>query len=322
MKKLDAASSSYARSINTAATGLLSLINNVLDFSRLEANKLTLNLEAVNLNELIRDVEVLFAEKAKSKGIVFAISIDVSMPLLILDKDRLRQVFINLIGNAIKFTNSGSVNVRIEFTALDGKMNESLRVSVEDTGIGIPLEDQSRIFESFEQHESGSKRKYEGTGLGLSISKRIVELMNGEIVLTSQVGVGSEFTVLLRDVQRANCVIIESENETKSLSVFEEESVLLVSKNQNDLTVVTSLLHRMGLRCETMSSISDVSEIITEKEFKLIITSVFDVNKENKSFCEQIFSNAGVERIPVIAITGYSDPDEYFDTSEFCCSCY
>ncbi len=316
-EKLDVASSSYARSINTAATGLLSLINNVLDFSRLEANKLTLNLEAVNLNELIRDVEVLFAEKAKSKGIVFAISIDVSMPLLILDKDRLRQVFINLIGNAIKFTNSGSVNVRIEFTALDGKMNESLRVSVEDTGIGIPLEDQSRIFESFEQHESGSKRKYEGTGLGLSISKRIVELMNGEIVLTSQVGVGSEFTVLLRDVQRANSVIIESENETKSLSVFEEESVLLVSQNQNDLTVVTSLLHRMGLRCETMSSISDVSEIITEKEFKLIITSVFDVNKENKSFCEQIFSNAGVERIPVIAITGYSDPDEYFDTSEF-----
>ena len=316
-ERLNIKSASYANSIHTAATGLLSLINNVLDLSRLEANKMTLNLSPVNLKELLDEMNIIFEVKAKSKGLNLEFEPFESIPVLILDKDRLRQVLINIIGNAIKFTNEGHVSVRIKYKKYIKKQAGVLHISIIDSGIGIPIDDQARMFESFEQHENSSTRRYEGTGLGLGISKRLVELMNGDIVLNSEVGIGSEFIVILRDVKYTDAVAQNAGSTDKNIKKYIEGRVLLVSDNQSDLTIISSMLDKMGLTIETTSSIIDAIEILNEEKFKLVITSVLGDSSDDFSLNSKLLLSAKSSNMPVIALTGYSDPGEFFDTSQY-----
>ncbi len=201
---LDAEQIESARIIHDSGSNLLRLINDILDLSKVEAGKMEIVLDDFPLADLERSLKRTFNHVAQEKQLGFHVDIDASLPSVICtDAPKLEQVANNLIGNAFKFTHQGSVNVHIGRPtaaialppALQGK--DMLAIAVSDTGIGIPPDKVQRIFHAFEQVDASTSRQYGGTGLGLTISKRIAELLGGDIVLQSDIGHGSTFTILL-----------------------------------------------------------------------------------------------------------------------------
>jgi signal transduction histidine kinase/CheY-like chemotaxis protein len=183
----------YAETVRSSGEALLTIINDILDFSKIEAGKLTLEHIAFDLHDAVEDVVEMLSGQAESKGLDLLCLIEPAVPRSAMgDPGRIRQVVTNLVGNALKFTDRGEVVVRVR---LDGRDAERavVRFEVVDTGIGIPLEAQSRLFQSFSQADGSTTRRYGGTGLGLAICKQLVGLMNGEIGLASEVDRGSTF---------------------------------------------------------------------------------------------------------------------------------
>lgn len=179
--------------LKASSKSLLSLVNDILDFSALEADKIRLEKVPFNLHDNILSVLDLFTFTAQEKGIYIKYSPEMSESCHVLgDPTRVRQVLMNLIGNAVKFTTNGGITIRLERMFLDGEASRYI-VSVEDTGIGIRFEDQKRLFKSFSQADASTTRKYGGTGLGLAICKSLVELMDGEIGVRSTLDQGSTF---------------------------------------------------------------------------------------------------------------------------------
>ncbi|MCP4699821.1 MAG: PAS domain S-box protein [Gammaproteobacteria bacterium] len=190
----------YLASIRSAGKSLLTLINDILDISQIEAGKLKMEYEALNPHLFLSEIKELFEPKISAKGLRFIIDIDESLPpTLMLDESRLRQVLFNLIGNAVKFTEKGYIKLSAKHRIISEHRMDFV-LSVEDSGVGIPEDQQKVIFESFRQQDSHNTRKYGGTGLGLAISKRLAEIMNGQISVKSKAGAGSIFEVLLREV--------------------------------------------------------------------------------------------------------------------------
>ena len=184
----------YARVIQSSGNGLLQLIDEILDLSKIEAGQLKFDAQATSVREVADELQGLFGLVASEKGLSFAIHVDPGVPATIeTDKLRLGQILKNLTANAIKFTETGSVEVTIRPDRLPGQ----LAFTVTDTGIGIPPEKQPLIFEAFQQADGSTRRKFGGTGLGLSISRELARLLGGEISLKSVVGEGSEFTLHL-----------------------------------------------------------------------------------------------------------------------------
>ncbi len=183
----------YAQTVKHSAEALLTVLNDILDFSKLEAGKVEINEEDFNLRDLIEEVLTLLAPKAHEKGLEALLMMPPPFPEFVKgDPDRFRQALTNLIGNAIKFTETGEIAVHCHL--LEEKENDiRVRVEVRDTGIGITEEAQARLFQSFSQADNSTTRRYGGTGLGLAISKKIVELMGGTIGVESALGVGSVF---------------------------------------------------------------------------------------------------------------------------------
>lgn len=182
----------YIRTVRTSGEDLLALINDVLDISKIEAGRLELSSNSINTDGFIEYFRKMFDELAKEKGLAFHIHVDENIPLQFdLDEMRLKQVIKNILSNAFKFTNSGSIHLDVK------RDQEYLTFSIEDTGIGIPDNKQTEVFEAFCQLDSGTNRKYNGTGLGLSISKKIVSLMGGELKLESTLGKGSKFSIII-----------------------------------------------------------------------------------------------------------------------------
>ena len=182
----------YARAAKTSGETLLSLIEEILDFSKIEAGKLDLEARPFALTILVEEAIELVAPRAQGKGIEIASFVDERLPTQVVgDAARLRQVLLNLVGNAIKFTDKGGVALIVE----PGDDESEIRFEVRDTGIGLKTENLARIFLDFEQADGSLTRKFGGTGLGLAISKRIVERMDGRITVTSKENAGSTFVV-------------------------------------------------------------------------------------------------------------------------------
>jgi signal transduction histidine kinase/DNA-binding response OmpR family regulator len=182
-----------ARSIQGASRALLAIINDLLDFARLEEGGLRLHRVPFDLSEILEEILDLLSPQAEEKGIELVLRIKPGTPRRVLgDPDRIRQVALNLLGNALKFTERGHVMVAVECLRESEGLAE-LQVNIEDTGIGISEDKQARLFERFSQADSGITRRYGGTGLGLAISRKLVELMGGRIGLQSRIGIGSWF---------------------------------------------------------------------------------------------------------------------------------
>ncbi len=184
---------SYCETIRSSGEALLTVINDILDFSKIEAGKLTLESTEFDLRALMKEVAALLAPRAHQKGLEINWRVAAELPpRLVGDPIRVRQVLTNLAGNAVKFTNRGTVDLEA-FLLDESETIVTLRVEVRDTGIGIPADRQSDVFESFTQIEGGNSRRHSGTGLGLAICRNLVDLMGGRIGLESQPASGSRF---------------------------------------------------------------------------------------------------------------------------------
>ncbi|WP_457155811.1 sensor histidine kinase, partial [Mesorhizobium sp. P5_C1] len=192
----------FARTINSAGTDLLSLINDILDLSKIESGTVSIDLNDMPVSHLRQHMERTFRQLAADKGLGFTIKVDPALPDTVrTDEKRLQQIVLNLLSNAFKFTSQGevSLNFRVEKT---GRRNsaahpaKALAIAVTDTGIGIPEDKQKLIFEAFQQADGTTSRKYGGTGLGLSISREIARLLGGELRVESTPGKGSTFTLV------------------------------------------------------------------------------------------------------------------------------
>lgn len=189
----------YLESIQKAGDALMGLLNDILDLSKIEAGKLELQLTFCDIGNLLADVEHLFTLRASEKNLIFIIRMDPDIPQQIyIDEVRLRQILFNLVGNALKFTPKGFVDVRVQLVQIDSIGHRvDLKIMVQDSGIGIPQDQLEDIFAPFKQKDGQSTKKYGGTGLGLSITERLVEMMGGRIEVHSQVDVGTTFMVHL-----------------------------------------------------------------------------------------------------------------------------
>ncbi len=191
---LDDEQSLYVDTIRSSGQALLTIINDVLDYSKVEAKRLALRIEALDFERIVLDVLLLLEPTIRAKGLKVILDYDIFLPNRFMgDPVRIRQVFTNLIGNAVKFTEKGHVLVRIVGLPEAGQEAQRIHVTIEDTGIGIPSEKLGHVFGEFNQVEDDRNRAYEGTGLGLAISRQLVELMGGKIWVESELGVGSAF---------------------------------------------------------------------------------------------------------------------------------
>ena len=245
-KKTDPQTQKYIKAIKTAGDSLLSLINTILDLSRMDAFRLTLYPEPISISKILTEFETIFSLRAIENGIVFEVKVSGDLPpAVLLDPSRIRQIFYNLIGNALKFTERGSIWLEARVQALTDDKVE-LCLSVQDTGIGISKEDSKKIFKAFTQGDPGWKGKYSGTGLGLTISSRLAELMGGRIELESEPGKGSRFTLVLPEVQVVRSVSAQVTAQPLA-SRFEPAEILLIEDNRANRMVVQGYLEDSGL---------------------------------------------------------------------------
>jgi PAS domain S-box-containing protein len=245
---LDAEQRRYLDSINSCSEALLSIINDILDFSKIEMRKLTLERIDFNLLSLLEDVSDLYALRAAEKDIEYTMHLAADVPVALCgDPGRVRQILTNLIGNAIKFTPSGTIAVRVGCEVQSGT-RVTLRVAVSDTGIGIAADRLAKIFQRFEQADSSTTRKYGGSGLGLAITKQLVELMGGAISVTSEENRGSTFEltiVLERQAQPSQLAPVVPGLER--LPELKGARVLVVDGNAASRGNLVDLLYQWGL---------------------------------------------------------------------------
>ena len=224
----------FATVIQSSGNGLLGLIDEILDLSKIEAGKMELDYAKVSVREISQDIKSLFMPVAKEKGLEFTINIDPEVtPVIETDRTRLEQILKNLISNALKFTSKGFVKVDIK----RDEDNKRICFLVKDTGIGIAAEKQQLIFEAFQQADGSTKRKYGGTGLGLSISRELVRLLGGEIRVSSEPGKGSEFQLIIPVLQVDALAKNVSEN-----IVIKKEEIITKKEHQYPNQFISSII--------------------------------------------------------------------------------
>lgn len=263
----------YVSTARSSAESLVDIINDILDFSKIEAGHLELESSRFRLGESIADTISTLGHRADEKGLEFGLQIAPDVPdALTGDVGRLRQVIINLVGNAIKFTESGEVTLRIELESRKGD-DAVLHFFVADTGIGIEPEDQARVFEAFQQADASTTRQYGGTGLGLAISSRIIALMGGRVGLTSEVGKGSVFDFTAGFGIQCEDTVSESVPYTRLSNL----RVLVVDDNVTNLRILDGILRSWGMPATVAASGAEALEILSgpgqnADSFALIIT--------------------------------------------------
>ncbi|ETA69067.1 PAS domain S-box [Methanolobus tindarius DSM 2278] len=235
----------YVNTIQTSGEALLELINDILDISKIEAGKLEFEHLAINLNDIFEELGLLLGVKANDNGIELICSPEPDVPTnIVADPSRLKQILINLAGNAIKFTHNGEVVVTASIIS-ESDSDVTLRFSVKDTGIGIPEDKLNLLFDKFSQVDTSTTRNYGGTGLGLAISRELVEQMDGTIGVNSEAGKGSEFWFQIRFDKHS-----EIKSVRKHCSRIEDVRVLIVDDNKSSRSLLTKTLSSWGLDVE------------------------------------------------------------------------
>jgi len=250
-KVTDSQHLSYLELIKSSGKALLGLINDILDLSKIESGKFELEYSAVRPKDLFAEMETVFGYRIKDKNLDFIIDISPDIPeYLILDEIRLRQILINLISNAIKFTHDGYIRLSVSYRFTEDDQHSSLDFifSVEDSGVGIPADQQQVIFDAFSQVKGQKFSQAGGTGLGLAITKRLIGMMDGEISVTSEEGKGSRFNIVLHNVEVA-AVMPGKEHEvskdTECLD-FDKRTILVVDDIEYNREIVRAYIERFG----------------------------------------------------------------------------
>jgi signal transduction histidine kinase len=226
---------------------MMILINEILDFNKIELGRVELETVPVNIRGFLRKLEMQFSAQAQSKGLVFLVDIDEKLEMEYLtDETRLNQVFSNLLSNAIKFTHSGFITLGARRISSTSKKSV-IQFMVQDTGIGIPAHKQQEVFDSFTQADTDTTRKYGGTGLGLAITRKLVHLFNGELMLQSEEGKGSTFYFTTELAINENAKQYINNEKVKQLPAFEKVRILLAEDNAVNMSVARRLLNKWGI---------------------------------------------------------------------------
>jgi PAS domain S-box-containing protein len=300
----------FAQTIRLSGQTLLRLINDILDFSKIEAGKLTLESIRFDVREVVREVAGLLAVQAYQKKLELKIAFQPELPGEFFgDPGRVRQILLNLLGNAIKFTRQGVVSINL---GLNAAQADFARCEIADTGIGIPAGKQPRLFQLFSQADSSTTRRYGGTGLGLAISKRLIELMGGQIGLTSEVGKGSTFwfTLPLRIVRAENLHLsggAEPEYDGNPSTVAPEAGRLRVLLAEDDVVnqkLAVRLLKNAFCDVDVASTGKEAVSLAAQKEYAAILMDCLMPEMDGWEATREIrrAENLGA-RVPIIAIT-------------------
>ena len=269
----------YSRDIEHSGKLLLSIVNDVLDFSKIEAGKMQLYPESFDTAELFSDMVTLLSKRAEEKGLSASVDISPDIPRVLVGDDvRIRQIIMNLITNAVKYTIEGSVSLEAKAEVLQKKDSVRLIVSVRDTGVGISKEDGEKIFTEFSRVGSVKNRHIEGTGLGLTISKNLSLSMGGDIVFESEVGKGSVFTMMIPaevvDASPMGELSEKSENCKKAYTVLfkaPDVNILAVDDNRMNLTVIEELLSETEMKIDTATGGLEALEKTRKKKYDVIL---------------------------------------------------
>ena len=299
---------SQIEAIRSSGKNLLIIINDILDLSKIEAGKLVIQNEPINIHNIIKEIETIFAHITNEKGIQFVIDkVDEIPDSLLLDETRIRQILFNLIGNAVKFTDSGEVTLSV-MKKLKENDKIDLIISVKDTGIGIPADQHDRIFEAFNQQEGQRTVKYGGTGLGLTITRRLVEMMGGEIELLSEPGKGSIFTITLPDitVKEEGREISEINSSDPSTLVFESGTVLIADDNLESRKYLVDLLSHFPLELvEAENGVEAVEKALQYLPQVILMDYKMPVMSGGEAI-EIIKKQDATRSIPIIALSASS----------------
>ncbi len=298
LKQLPADIQKAVTDIKISSTALLGIINEILDFSKIEAGRMEIVPVSFDLLELLGNLESVFTHTAQEKNLFFSVDIAPDLPRCVYSDDiRIRQVLVNIIGNAIKFTHDGYVRLTASCAA------DRLLFSVQDSGIGIKQEDIAKTFDDFQQLDSSNNRKIGGSGLGLSISKSLIEMMGGEITLESEYGTGTTFLISLPLLPGdENAVVCKD----VAAAVFEapDAQVLVVDDNEINLSVASGILQSFGIECDTASSGMEAVGKIEKKDYDIVFMDHMMPEMDGVETTRLLREKGyGHDRLTVVALT-------------------
>ncbi|MFV5685875.1 ATP-binding protein [Flavobacterium sp. GB2R13] len=303
----------YMNTVKESATILADIVNNILDFSKIESGKLELNIEEIDLFELTHQVIDLFKYQATLKNIDLVLNIDTNVPHYVFaDSVRLKQILVNLIGNALKFTKEGQIQLDIYDKSNTIKNKGAINFSVKDTGIGIKHQNQEKIFQSFVQEDNSITRQFGGTGLGLTISNQLLGLMNSKLELISNYGHGSDFffTVELEkskhEIELSNIENnLNAEKEFSSSEILKITKILIVEDNNINLLLIKTLLKKIVPNCiifEASNGIEGI-KLFKKEQLDLILMDIQMPIKNGYETTAEIRKLKKAKNIPIIALT-------------------
>jgi signal transduction histidine kinase/ActR/RegA family two-component response regulator len=312
----------YLTTVKSSADALLQLIDDILDFSKIEAGKLDLHPTSFSLRDALNDTLEVLAARAAEKDIELACQVSNRVPDLVIgDPNRLRQILMNLVGNAIKFTDRGEVFVTVETNTetgtgaspypipeKDGEGDLPLHFVVTDTGIGIATEKQEIIFESFVQADGSTTRRYGGTGLGLAICSQLVNLMGGRIWVESQIGRGSSFHFIVRLMANQRAAGEQNTREESLRKAARSARVLLAEDNEINQKVALEFLQMRGHRVRIANNGKEALEAFAAEEFDIVLMDVQMPVMDGFQATTAIRAKEKTtgKHIPIVAMTGYA----------------
>lgn len=299
---------SYLEAIKSSGKNLLLLINDILDLSKIEAGKLEIHHTTVDLKVLLQEIKQIFALQVSKKDIGFTINISDDLPAAFrLDEIRLRQVLINIVGNAVKFTDKGRIELSVD--ALHGTEPSlfDIHILVKDTGIGILENEIATIFDSFKQQSGQDSSLYGGTGLGLAICKRLIEMMNGEVVVESEFGKGSSFKIILKDVEaKHKSPPVLKERPSYENIQFEKGKILVVDDVDSNRYFLKELLSKVNLEVLEAHNGHEAVVISFEYQPDIILMDLRMPVMDGFEAAAQLKNNQITRNIPIIAVTASS----------------
>lgn len=315
----------YLNAISTSGKTLLSLINDILDLSKIEAGRLDIHYKPVNLQIIFREIKNIFSQKLSSKNLELHIETDKEISdWLMLDEIRLRQILLNLVGNAIKFTPEGFIKIGAENIRNHEDGSTDLELYVSDTGIGIPESQVDEIFQAFKQQAGQSNAEYGGTGLGLAITKRLVEMMGGAISVDSKLEEGSTFLIKLYNIKSAEAP--EHAENIDSVRIenvkFEFPLIYAADSNKTNLVLIKEFLDDSDINIIEAEDYNNIYNEVIKYLPDLILLDMKVLRKHDSLLVKKILDNPATSEIPIVIVTASAMEEQLKKVENTGCSGY